>query len=146
MKIPESPHDGEWRCPLTRIAWVAMHVSIVKPGFDGLHFDAVKDRVDWYRAHRRAYQIPDGNDEWPYVCMRTSSMLSDFEVLLERSEEELRASIEVFPEPERCDDRRAYLPVHALFFLALAVKTSPQSAQRWQLVKETFDAHPYVHQ
>jgi hypothetical protein len=123
-----------------------MSFSSVKPGFDGLHFDAVKDRVKWYRAHRRAYPILDGNDEWPYVWMHTSSMLSDFEVLLERSEEELRASIEVFPEPERRDDGPACLPVHALFFLALAVKTSPQSAQLWQLVKETFDAHPYVHQ
>ena len=63
MKIPESPHDGEWRCPLTGVAWVAMHFSIVKPGFDGLHFDAVKDRVKRYRAHRRAYPILDGNDK-----------------------------------------------------------------------------------
>lgn len=143
MNIPPAVQPDAWRHALNGIAWFAAASPVVTTRFDGRSFDHVSRWVDWFRAHRRAHPFGNSNDEWSYVLAYHSSWRETFEEAVKLSEEAVRATIEVLPEPKEVPEGQECLPVHMAFLLALALKTSAPSAVLWQLVKETFDAHPF---
>lgn len=143
MKIPPEIRPQVWRHPTNGIAWFSAAHPVVPSRFENHSFDEVSRWVEWFRAFSRAHPFNNTSDEWPYVLAYRSSWRRAFEEAIELSEEGIRATIEVLPEPEICRDGQVCQPVHTVFLLALALKTDPRSASRWQLVKETFDAHPF---